>query len=203
MGGARATNRVREIRKAIKLTQEELAHRVGEETSIATISRLESGRMTLTLPWMKRLGEALGVAPHELIAGNEGQGLKMVPVVSMNSATNWKEAIREAEAYIPALDRVGGPRCFAIRPHESSQGPLLAGSEDGYAIIDPDQTDLLEGKTYLIRNAAHEAVFKTYLPDPPRLVPAPYPEDPERGPIPIGAEPFTVIGRVTYIGREL
>jgi hypothetical protein len=53
---------------------------LGDDTSIATVSRLESGRMQLTLPWIHRISSALGVSPYEVIA-TQGQGLRMVPLV--------------------------------------------------------------------------------------------------------------------------
>lgn len=208
MGDARLANRVREIRKANGLTQEDLALRIseltGEDTSVATVSRLESGRMELTQRWMTRIGSAMGVSPHELIATTEGQGLRMLPVVSMAKAVDWMEAVLEPEGEIPALARVGGPRCFAVRPHPDHAGYFLEDAEDGYAVVDPDQAELRDGKVYLIRSA-QRAVFKIYQADPPRLLPScsKYKDDPAHHPIVIGAEPFTVIGRVTYIGREI
>jgi transcriptional regulator with XRE-family HTH domain len=61
-----AMNRIREIREAAGLTQEQLAERVG--TSGNHIWRLESGRSRLTQSWMTRLAEALACSPADLIA---------------------------------------------------------------------------------------------------------------------------------------
>jgi transcriptional regulator with XRE-family HTH domain len=59
-------NRIREIREAAGLTQEQLAERVG--TSGNHIWRLETGRSRLTQSWMTRLAEALACSPADLIA---------------------------------------------------------------------------------------------------------------------------------------
>ena len=59
-------NRIREIRDAAGLTQEQLAERVG--TTANSIWRLESGLTRLTQHWMIKLGEALGCVPAALIS---------------------------------------------------------------------------------------------------------------------------------------
>lgn len=59
-------NRIREIREAQGLTQEQLAERAG--TTAATISRLETQTRQLTLDWMRRIAQALRVRPEVLIA---------------------------------------------------------------------------------------------------------------------------------------
>ena len=61
-----AMNRIREIRDAAGMTQEELAEKVG--TTANHIWRLETGRTNLTHEWMSRLAEALNCTPADLIA---------------------------------------------------------------------------------------------------------------------------------------
>jgi repressor LexA len=197
-GSASVANRIRDIRRSRELTQEELAAMLGEDTFIATVSRLESGRMTLTLPWMQRISNALGVSPHEIIA-EPGKGLRMVPVIGVIAAGTWRQALEEPEGYIPAIESVGGPNCFALRPVGDSMN--LVADENSYIIVDPDQTALDNGRIYAIRNVDGEATFKRFNSDPPRL--EPMSSNPEHKPILIGQELFTVIGRVTYVGREL
>jgi repressor LexA len=77
----------------------------------------------------------------------------------------------------------------------------LLADEDSYIVIDPDQNMLERRRIYAVRNQDGEATFKRFRADPPRL--EPMSSNPEHKPIPVGAEPFTVIGRVTYVGREL
>jgi transcriptional regulator with XRE-family HTH domain len=60
-----AMNRIREVREAAGLTQEELAERVG--THANTISRLEIGKIQLTQVWMMALAEALSCHPADFI----------------------------------------------------------------------------------------------------------------------------------------
>jgi HTH-type transcriptional regulator / antitoxin HipB len=57
--------RVRSLRKALGLTREELADRVGLRQ--AQISELESARSNITIDNLHRLAVALGVRPHDLL----------------------------------------------------------------------------------------------------------------------------------------
>jgi repressor LexA len=199
MGGAAAhTNRIRDLRTARHLTQEELAAMLGEDTSIATVSRLESGRMTLTLPWIHRIAAALGVSPHEIIARAD-QGFRLVPLIGEIAAGDWSVAVQNPLEWVPVVDKVGGARAFALKPKGDSMN-LLA-DEDSYIVVDPDQNTLENGRIYAVCNGNGEATFKRFRADPPRL--EPMSSNPEHKPIPVGAEPFTVIGRITYVGREL
>lgn len=193
------SNRIKQLRLERGITQEELAARLGEETSIATVSRLESGRMTLTLPWMQRIGSALSVSPHDIIA-EAGHGLRMLPIIGMIAAGRWSEAIEEPEGWIPVPDGVGGPRSFVLRPQGDSMNKLID-EEGGFIVVDPDQHDLIAGKIFAVRNLHGDTTFKRYAADPPRL--EPMSSNSDHQPIPIGREPFTIIGRVTYVGREL
>lgn len=199
MGGAAAlTNRIRDLRLERSLTQEELAARLGDDTSIATVSRLESGRMTLTQPWMERIAAALGVSPHDIIA-RPSSGLRMVPLIGQIAAGDWAIALNEPEGWVPVIERVGGPRCFALKPIGDSMD--LIADEESYVVFDPDQNSLEDGRVYAVRNAEGEATFKRYRSDPPRL--EPMSSNPKHKPIMVGAEPFTVIARATYVGRQI
>ncbi|UHD45354.1 helix-turn-helix transcriptional regulator [Aureimonas altamirensis] len=57
-------NRIAEIRKSKSVTQSELAELVGSHP--ITISKLERGKMKLTIDWIVRIAAALSVHPSEL-----------------------------------------------------------------------------------------------------------------------------------------
>jgi SOS-response transcriptional repressor LexA len=71
----------------------------------------------------------------------------------------------------------------------------------GFIVVDPDQRDLIDKKYYVVTNGDHEATFKQFCADPLSLVPCS--TNPLHQPIPLGSEPFRVIGRVVYVGQEL
>lgn len=58
-------NRIYELRRAAKLSQEELGNLVG--CSKMHISGLERGKRELTLRWMQRIADALGVVAADLL----------------------------------------------------------------------------------------------------------------------------------------
>ncbi|MDX5361018.1 MAG: helix-turn-helix domain-containing protein [Alphaproteobacteria bacterium] len=59
------TNRIRHFRKLRGLKLRELADRIG--TTPQSVSRLETGHMTLSLDWLNRIADALEVHPTDLI----------------------------------------------------------------------------------------------------------------------------------------
>jgi len=62
------STRIRDIRKRRGLTLQELAERVG--TTAQTIQRLETDNMSVSSEWLQRIGEALGLTPGDLMAGD-------------------------------------------------------------------------------------------------------------------------------------
>ena len=89
-------NRIREIREAAGLTQEELAEMVG--TTATHIWRLEQGRTKLTADWMTRLAEALGCSPADLIANVVTAEVK--PDVEAVEATAITDAIAHRDLHV-------------------------------------------------------------------------------------------------------
>ena len=61
-------SRIREVRKARGLTLDEIARRCEPPTTAQTIGRLETGMRTLSLDWLNRIADALGVDSAELLA---------------------------------------------------------------------------------------------------------------------------------------
>lgn len=61
-----SANNISHYRKRAGLSQTVLAERIG--TTLNMLGKLERGDRTLDTDWLERLGKALGVAPHELIA---------------------------------------------------------------------------------------------------------------------------------------
>lgn len=58
-------NRIAEMRRAKKLTLQQLADRMG--ASNQQVSHLEKGRRGLTVDWLERIAEALGCHPFDLL----------------------------------------------------------------------------------------------------------------------------------------
>jgi transcriptional regulator with XRE-family HTH domain len=60
-------NSIRAVRKAKRLTLEEVAQRCDPPTTAQTIGRLETGMRRLSLPWMATIAKALDVSEAELV----------------------------------------------------------------------------------------------------------------------------------------
>lgn len=188
-----APNRIRELRKARGITMEQLGADMSPEITLATVQKLETGQMGLTLDYINDIARVLGVAPQEIIAGVGGSA-RVVPLLGAIAAGNWADEIEITDEYVVAPRDAGGVRTFALRPMGDSMNKLVP--EDGYICVDPDDVDLIDGKTYAIRSDMGEATFKRFHASPPRLEPCS--TNPSHVTIPLGRVPFTVIGRVTY-----
>lgn len=77
-------SRIREIRKKMGLTLQDVADRAG--TTAQTIGRLETGMRMLSLKWINRIAQALEVEPSELLALPEGGDVEILAEVSPNGA---------------------------------------------------------------------------------------------------------------------
>lgn len=82
--------RLRDLRKAQKKTLAELAKATGVD--IATISRMETGKMTGTLESHIKLATALGIKVTELYAGIEEARIK--------DAVTMQPSLRQGEVYV-------------------------------------------------------------------------------------------------------
>ncbi len=63
--------RIRHFRKLRRLTQSDLAERLG--TTAATVSRLETADITVSIVWLQRFADAFGVQVSDLIDEREAQ----------------------------------------------------------------------------------------------------------------------------------
>jgi len=61
--------RIREVRKAKKLTLENVAARCDPPTTAQTIGRLETGTRTVSVGWLNRMSATLGVDAGERVEG--------------------------------------------------------------------------------------------------------------------------------------
>ena len=59
--------RIREVRRARKMTLQDVADRCEPPTTPQTIGRLETGTRTVSMGWLSRIAKALGVEPSELV----------------------------------------------------------------------------------------------------------------------------------------
>lgn len=190
-------HRIRQLRMAAGLTMEELANRIGGDTHFTTIGKIEKSQRTISLDWIMKIAGALNVEPSALLQPETRQPVSLIPLVGAISAGNWREAVLDPIEMIPVSGV--GPNVFALRPEGDSMNMLVG--DGAIVVVDPDQLDLMDGKLYAVMNGDSETTFKRYRGAPPRLEPVS--SNPEHVPIPLGREPFTVIGRVVWQMEQL
>jgi transcriptional regulator with XRE-family HTH domain len=79
-------SRVREVRKAKRLTLLDVAERCDPPTTAQTIGRLETGTRTLSLGWLNRIAKALGVDASELVQLPDQQELAVAAHLGADGA---------------------------------------------------------------------------------------------------------------------
>lgn len=74
-------SRIRDVRKAKGLTLADVASRCKPATTAQTIGRLETGTRVLSLIWINRIADALGVDSSDLVALPDQQYLPVAAVL--------------------------------------------------------------------------------------------------------------------------
>ena len=74
-------SRIRDVRRAKGLTLADVAERCNPPTTAQTIGRLETGMRVLSLIWINRIAEALGVDSSDLVALPDQQFLSVAAVL--------------------------------------------------------------------------------------------------------------------------
>lgn len=181
--------RVRSRMKELGITQTSLAKELGLNQS--AVSNLLRGNRQVKVHEAAAIEKFLGLVPTPLVA--------FVPVIGISSAGNWREAVEMPRRTIPVPPGLAGPRAFAVEYDGDSMDQVL--HEGASVVVDPDQTQLYNGKVYMIANAEHETQIKVYQSNPARFEPRS--SNDTHQVIYMGEEPIRVIGRVVYQGMAV
>ena len=73
--------RIREVRRARGLTLDDVARRCDPPTTAQTIGRLETGTRTVSIGWLNRIANALGVEAQDLVQAEQCAELKVAAVL--------------------------------------------------------------------------------------------------------------------------
>jgi transcriptional regulator with XRE-family HTH domain len=124
--------RIREVRRARGMTLDDVARRCDPPTTPQTIGRLETGTRTVSVGWLNRIADALGVEAQDLVQGGDGAELKVAAILGPGGAA----APRKSAVVIP--------------PHaEEGQVAVLVGASVGdYRAGDELWCDTLEPGSY-------------------------------------------------------
>ncbi|MDR6789555.1 repressor LexA [Sphingomonas sp. BE138] len=193
--------RIRARRKELGLSMEQLANEV--HVHFTTIAKWERAQRALPPDALGLIANALGVQPGDLVPGAAVHlPARMVPVLGKIAAGNWREAMSAGDlggpvGYVPAP--YGSSNAYALQPDGDSMDLIVP--EGGIIVIDPDLLDLRDGGIYAVMKEDGEATFKRFRSDPPRLEPCS--SNPVHQTMPLGREPFRVLGKVIWQGSPL
>ena len=79
-------NRIRDVRRARRLTLDDVAQRCDPPTTAQTIGRLETGTRTLSLDWLNRIAAALEVESSALVRTTATPELPITALLDANGA---------------------------------------------------------------------------------------------------------------------
>lgn len=159
---------IRKLRKEHRLTQEELAVRVGY-TDRSAIAKIEAGKVDLPQTKIALFAKALGVSPAALMGIDEKPqpatapaAMVSFPVIGRVAAGYDGQALEEytgAQESIPAEDLHGRPASdyMVLRVNGNSMYPLLL---DGDRILVERTTSVDSGSLAVILYAGEEATVK-------------------------------------------
>ena len=78
--------RIREVRRARGMTLDDVARRCVPPTTPQTVGRLETGTRTVSVGWLNRIANALGVEAQDLVEGGEAAELKVAAILGAGGA---------------------------------------------------------------------------------------------------------------------
>jgi repressor LexA len=190
--------RVRRLRQSRGWTQTQLAEEASKELGrtlhFTTVAKIERDERKPSGEILIALARALSTTPENLASAQaETINHMSVPVIDLRDMQQWKSAVENAPAYI--LTPIHSASAFAMEV--SSSLLFLENRQDVFVVVDGGQTELEQHGIYAIIDAEGRPNFKRYLEQPPRFADPIYTSASD-APVPIGREPFTIIGRVVW-----
>ncbi len=143
--------RIREVRRAKGLTLDDVAQRCDPPTTPQTVGRLETGTRTLSLGWLNRIADALGVEPGDLVEARDAPELKVAAVLDGSGA----HAPSKAMVVTPPRADSGG---FAVLVHAGT-GDYRSGDEIWCRSLAPEDFGLALNRDVLVPRPAGRFLF--------------------------------------------
>jgi transcriptional regulator with XRE-family HTH domain len=122
--------RIREVRRARKLTLQEVADRCDPPTTPQTIGRLETGTRTVSVGWLNRIAAALGVDATDLVTLPDREDIPVAAILDHEGA----HAPRREGVVVPPRAAAG----LVAVTVTSSSGDYRSGDEIWLARLAPD-----------------------------------------------------------------
>lgn len=143
--------RIREVRKAKRMTLHEVAAACVPPTTAQTVGRLETGMRTVSVGWLNRIAAALGVTAADLVSLPGRVDVTVAAVLGPDGATAPK---RSTALMAPAFD--GEMIGMTI---ETAQGDYRTGDAVWLAKIEPKGFAAALNRDILVPRAAGRFAF--------------------------------------------
>ena len=143
--------RIREVRRARGMTLDEVAKACTPATTPQTIGRLETGTRTVSVGWLNRIAQALGVDAADLVDHPDRNELQVVAVLGANGAT----APRKQALVVPP--RPSGDQIAMTVA--ASVGDYRAGDEIWCEQLDPEDYGRALNRDVLVPRPAGRFLF--------------------------------------------
>lgn len=144
--------RIREVRRARGLTLDEVARRCEPPTTPQTIGRLETGTRTVSVGWLNRIADALGVDAADLVESGEAKAeLSVAAVVGASGAT----APKRTALVVPPRPKPGEVGVTV----SASVGDYRAGDEIWCESLQPEEFGRALNRDVLVPRPAGRFLF--------------------------------------------
>ncbi len=144
--------RIREVRRARGMTLDEVARACDPQTTPQTIGRLETGTRTVSVGWLNRIANALGVDAADLVESGDGKAELPVAAVVGASGAN---APRRTSIVVPPRPKAGE---VAVTM-SSSIGDYRAGDEIWCETLQPGDYARALNRDVLVPRPAGRFLF--------------------------------------------
>jgi transcriptional regulator with XRE-family HTH domain len=143
--------RIREVRRARGMTLDEVARACDPPTTAQTIGRLETGTRTVSVGWLNRIAQALGVEAQDLVAAGESADLSVAAILGPAGAAAPK---RTAIVVPPRV--AAGPIAILV---SASVGDYRAGDEIWCDTLAPEDYAQALNRNVLLPRPAGRFLF--------------------------------------------
>ena len=143
--------RIREVRRAKKMTLQNVADRCEPPTTPQTIGRLETGTRTVSVGWLNRIAKALGVEAADLVKLPNREDLPIAATLEHDGA----KAPRREGVVIPP-QTVAGLVAVTVN---AGIGDYRTGDEIWCSRLGPDEFGQAMNRDVLIPRPAGRFVF--------------------------------------------
>ena len=127
--------RIREVRRARGMTLDDVARACDPPTTPQTVGRLETGTRTVSIGWLNRIANALGVDAQDLVHGREDSDLKVAAIIGAHGPVAPKRAavvvaprFNSNQVAVTVATSIGDYRvgdeiwCDVLQPEDFGQG---------------------------------------------------------------------------------